>query len=329
MEKHLTMRVKVIDAICGAGKSSWAIQEINDNINLKGFKKGVIRNIIYITPFIKETKRINQETNEYLKIPNEKYGEGKKLNHVKKLIDSEESIVMTHELFSRLDNKVFKDIEEKGYILFMDEVTNVIEKVDLSEDDINLLFDAKVISVDENNKVKWELENYSNSEKNRFGDIKIFSETDSLYYYKSSEEKRDLLFQIFNPKAFTCFKEFVLLTYLFDGQLQKCYFDFLGVEYEKLSVKKEDDKYKLVEYDPSLDNREQIKMLLNVYEDMPSKTNRSKLNTSFLIKGETDGLTSRWFNKKISNSKANVKTKEEILNQLNKNTKIILKRKLN
>ncbi|MDW4398944.1 hypothetical protein QI036_09340 [Staphylococcus saprophyticus] len=71
------MRVKVIDAICGAGKSSWAIQEINDNINLKGFKKGVIRNIIYITPFIKETKRINQETNEYLKIPNEKYGEGK------------------------------------------------------------------------------------------------------------------------------------------------------------------------------------------------------------------------------------------------------------
>lgn len=81
---------------------------------------------------------------------------------------------MTHELFSRLDNKVFKDIEEKGYILFMDEVTKVIEQVDLSEDDINLLFDAKVISVDEDNKVKWELENYSNSEKIDLVILKFF-----------------------------------------------------------------------------------------------------------------------------------------------------------
>lgn len=156
-----------------------------------------------------------------------------KLNHVKKLIDSEESIVMTHELFSRLDNKVFKDIEEKGYILFMDEVTKVIEQVDLSEDDINLLFDAKVISVDEDNKVKWELENYSNSEKIDLVILKFFQKLIAYIIIKVVKKK-----EIYYFKYLTLKHSLVLLTYLFDGQLQKCYFDFLGVEYEKLSVKK-------------------------------------------------------------------------------------------
>lgn len=315
-----TMKVKVIDAICGAGKTSWAIQKINSDLDTKGFKRDRIRKFIYVTPFIKETERINKATNECLKVPNEKYGKGKKLNHVEALIKEEKSIVMTHELFSRIDNNTFKVIEEIGYILIMDEVPNVINQVQLSSDDINLLIDSNIISVDNDNKVKWEYVNYSSSEKNKFGELKKIIETNSLYYYKSEKENKDLLFQIFNSRAFSCFKEVFLLTYLFDGQLQKCYFDFLDIEYNKFSVKKENEEYKLIDYDRNLDNREQIKRLLNVYEDQSSKTNKSKLNSNFFLEGKTDGLTSNWFDKTINVSGETGVAREEILRQLNRNT---------
>lgn len=36
---------------------------------------------------------------------------------------------MTHELFSRLDEETMSDIKVEGYTLIMDEVANVLEKV--------------------------------------------------------------------------------------------------------------------------------------------------------------------------------------------------------
>ena len=44
--------ITVIDSICGSGKTSWAIQEINNNTDKK---------YIYITPYLDETERVRKE----------------------------------------------------------------------------------------------------------------------------------------------------------------------------------------------------------------------------------------------------------------------------
>ena len=55
-------KITVIDSICGSGKTSWAIQEMNNNVDQK---------YIYITPFLDEIDRIKEECyNRYFCSPN-------------------------------------------------------------------------------------------------------------------------------------------------------------------------------------------------------------------------------------------------------------------
>lgn len=63
------MIVKVIDAICGAGKTSYAIQYMNQNTD---------KLFIYVTPFLTEVERINEQTTQEFFEPNPKAGKGKR-----------------------------------------------------------------------------------------------------------------------------------------------------------------------------------------------------------------------------------------------------------
>ncbi|MFF5400921.1 hypothetical protein ACFY5J_26965 [Peribacillus butanolivorans] len=58
------MTIKVIDAICGAGKTSYAIQMINERANKVGFGDdepySSDKKFIYVTPFLSEVKRIKE-----------------------------------------------------------------------------------------------------------------------------------------------------------------------------------------------------------------------------------------------------------------------------
>jgi hypothetical protein len=47
------MSIKVIDAICGAGKTSYAIQYMNENLD---------KLFVYVTPFLKEIERVKSQT---------------------------------------------------------------------------------------------------------------------------------------------------------------------------------------------------------------------------------------------------------------------------
>lgn len=281
--------VKVIDAICGAGKTSYAIQMINDSY------KGVLKEepkYIFVTPFISEVERIEKETNNKLVAPNDNFGT--KSLHVKKLIEEENSIVMSHELFSKIDEETLSDIEFNNYVLIMDEVANVLENLKVSKKDIEYLMKANAIEVGEKGKVNWIDKTYGSNENERFRDIMIHSENENLYILGNTA-----LFWTMNVKAFSSFKEVYILTYLFEGQIQKYYYEFHEIKYEKYSVQYKDNKYILVDYNAKNDCRENMVQLLNVYEDYKKPTGReSKLNSNF---GSKDGkhsqyyLSSTWF----------------------------------
>lgn len=304
-------KVSVIDAICGAGKTSYAIQMMNERV-VEGFgdTEELEEKFLFVTPYNNEIKRVRKSCNFPIYTPEPLFGS--KLKGAKKLIREGKSIVMTHKLFSMFDEDTLMDIETEGYILIMDEVANVLNHVNISKDDVNWLVDNRAINIDNEGKVEWIKEDYGNSEENLFSHIKILAETENLYI-----ENNSFMFWTMNVKAFTSFKEVFILTYLFDGQIQKYYYDMFNLEYDKLTVKNKDDKYYLDDYRNKEENREYISELLNVYEDSfkgNSKTKKTGLNSNFIKqKNKKDDyvLSSSWFSKA---------TDEEIL-QLKKNLK--------
>lgn len=298
--------IKVIDAICGAGKTSYAIQLMNET---SFRKKGIIINpkkYIYVTPFLSEVERIVNNTEAKFSEPTGL--KGSKYEHVKKLVEAEENIVMTHELFSRLDEDILSDIQLSGYNLIMDEVANVLDQISISHQDLEYLLQLKVIEVSENGKVTWLDEEYNIYDADaRFRDIKVLADKDNLYL-----ERNVAMFWIMDVKSFTCFKDVYILTYMFDGQLQKYYYDLFNLEYQKCSVVSKDGRYELVEYNKNIEPRAKIKDLLNVYEDKITKGRASTLNSNYIEKTNKQDkfiLSKSWFRKS--------QTKE--IEQLNKN----------
>lgn len=261
-------KITVIDAKCGKGKTSFAIQYMNEEI---------FDRFIYITPFISEQDRVVKSCyNREFKKPNEKMGKGSKTNHFYELVKEGYNITSTHSLFKGLSKDIIEEIENEEYILILDEVMDVVENLDISKYDIQMLLNEKVIEVDSENKVSWIDNEYygkflylKNSIRN--GDVYLFDNT--------------LILWTFPCEIFKAFKEVYVLTYMFDGQVQRYYYDLNNLQYEYKSVtKNDDDKYVLCEYVKT--NGSEYKDLINIYEgklnDIGEK--RTALSKSWYIK---------------------------------------------
>ncbi|MGZ9448922.1 hypothetical protein ACXXG2_12050, partial [Staphylococcus epidermidis] len=124
---------------------------------------------------------------------------------------------------------------------------------------------AKAIQIDPKGKVEWINENYNNK-SNKFTKIKNLADQDNLY----SNKNKTAFFNLYNPKIFQAFDDIYILTYLFDGQFLKYYFDFFKIDYTKYSLEKNNDKYVLSPYKKENENRKRIKDNLIIYEDIRS-----------------------------------------------------------
>ncbi|MGW5980173.1 DEAD/DEAH box helicase family protein [Bacillus mycoides] len=289
-------KIKVIDAICGAGKTSWAIQMINDSEKVNGFGEISDKKYIYVTPFLNEVERVSNSTKADFFQPDATKGKGSKIEHFKMLVELGKSIVTTHELFKRLDAETLEEIEHEGYILIMDEVANVLEAINVSHKDIEYLLKWNVIEVDELGKVTWLDVDYGQDKDDRFRDIKIIAENENLFIL---QEKA--FYWTMNIKAFEAFDEVYILTYLFDGQIQKYYYEMHKVQYTKHSVQKNDERYELTKYNAAIEPRKVLYGLLNIYEDYQTGKSVSKMNSNYdsreklTSKQKHYQLSSTWF----------------------------------
>lgn len=308
--------ITVIDAMCGAGKTSYAIQMMNESYQqgletVEGFGEDSYIDksdkFIYVTPFLDEVKRVKRETNIDIITP---MNRPTKRHHVDALVKLGHNIAMTHELFARLSVSTLSEIESQGYTLIMDEVANVLQQVNISKKDIDVLVSSNFIEIEEDSKVKWidkdyDSTDYDGQKFNRFNDIKILAEKNNLYMQNGAA-----MFWVMDVQSFSSFDEVYILTYLFDGQIQKYYYDIHDLDYEKKSVTKQNGRYVLKEYNVDKEPRNEIGELLSIYEDYESKTGRkSKLNSNYDNDIDKWTLSSSWF-EKASN---------EQINQLNKN----------
>ncbi len=265
--------VKVIDAICGAGKTSYAIQMMNENTFGKKF--------IFVTPFLSEVERVINATKLNMASPIAARGNGKKLDHFKKLLTDGRSIAITHQLFKMMDQEAHELIQRSDYTLIMDEVAEVIEVFPIASQDIDILINDGHIKIEEDSSVTW-LSDYKEDEKHAiFANVKNAA---NLGVLKAFGKQKLQMVTLLPVSAFNSFKEVFILTYLFDGQLQKYYYDYFNLQYKKYSVVRNEKLYKLVSYHSKYDQREKLKELLTIYEDYETQGRPSALNSNYFAR---------------------------------------------
>lgn len=260
--------IKVIDSIMGSGKTSWAIQQMNNDTKNK---------YIYITPFLDEVKRIKETCQSRRFYEPKNLGKGK-LNSLHELLAEGKNIASTHSLF-RMANPVTKELlQSDNYILILDEVMDVIEKLDLTKDDLRTIIENDKLAHMEDDFLIWDKDDYDG----RYNDVKAMCENRSVVIINDKA-----LFWNFPVEIFEMFKEVYVMTYIFDAQIQKYYYDFHGINYEYFQVNNKDNKYYLESKSKESDYtiRENLKDKINILTN-------DKINN---IGDSHYALSSSWF----------------------------------
>lgn len=267
------MIVNVIDAICGAGKSTSLINMINEDESNNKY--------LYITPFLTEVERIKVSCYQK-KFKEPKIGKNKnKLKSIKELFQNGENIVSTHALFKKITPEIIELIKKQNYILVMDEVADVVKTINITPDDLKTIID-KYVEIQEDNILKWTANEY----EGKFEGYKELVKNNRVQAFINKNKKVNSLIQFFPIEIFQAFKQIYLLTYMFDCQIQKFYFDIYKTEYKYWYIKdfhlvKEKQEY----------NEKEIKKLIKICDIY-------KLNK---IGNEKSALSVTWFENATEN----------------------------
>ena len=218
--------VKVCDAIMGTGKSSAAITYINEHPDCK---------FIYITPYLDEASRIKTNCpGAHFVEPSEKLNEyeHKKSLHTAALIKEGRNIASTHQAFKGYTPAMLEDVKSQGYTLIIDENVEVLERFDISEDDLQLAIDAGYIA-DDGGIFRIVNENYHGK-----------ALRDLFYMIKSRElirvedKNNNLFYWVLPPELISSFQDVFVLTYLFEGQSIHHFLEIYNIPYEFVGIEK-------------------------------------------------------------------------------------------
>ncbi len=216
---NFNCNVKIVDMIMGAGKTSSAINYINESSEDEKF--------LFITPYLDEVSRIKEACpDKHFKDPREM---GTKLNGLKYLANKGENIISTHALFQKFDKEIIDICRIQNYTLIMDEVTDVIEKYDISKEDFQILQENFVDIDEDSGLLRWK--NPNDDYYGKFSEEKRLCELNCLAYYSGS-----VMMWLFPIEAFNAFNNIFILTYMFDTQIQRYYYDYYKLPYSYIYV---------------------------------------------------------------------------------------------
>ena len=122
------MRINVVDAGCGIGKTTALINKMNDDMTEQKY--------LFVTPFLSEVERIKKACPDKHFIDPQEGQNKNKLLDLSKLIEEGQNIVTTHALFKKLDKDIVDVTLLRDYILVMDEVADLVEELPISKSDL-------------------------------------------------------------------------------------------------------------------------------------------------------------------------------------------------
>ena len=203
----------------GSGKTCSAINYINAS-------KG--QRFIIITPYKTEVARYLRECKSK-KFVEPYRKKGRKLNGIKELIRQGRNIVSTHALFQKFDQEVVELCSVLNYTLIMDEVAEVVRDMKYSEDDINNLLNTYCDYNEDTGLLTWRKEHKNYNGK--FNDAKNMCNLGGLALARGR-----MLMWLFPIEVFNAFQNVYILTYMFNAQIQRYYYDYYGIEYSFIHV---------------------------------------------------------------------------------------------
>lgn len=275
----------------GSGKSTWALNYINANPNKK---------FLCIVPLLEECERYKEDTDINIMDPE---SWGSKWKHFKWLVENEQNIVTTHALIQKMDLDMLELLKSKEYVLMIDECLDVLSPYKISKDDVKIIFNENLVSLDDDGFLVWNED--KKPYKGVYGDIKRLCSFKSLMGFKkdNSDELARILMWNFPVDFFKCFEESYIFTYLWEGSIQKSYFDIHGIKYKKYMLHNGEmiDHSKKLE----LQKRRNAVGLINIYE--------GKFNNIGMKIGKSNPLSKSWY---LDKKKKNA----SIFNQLKSNT---------
>lgn len=284
--------IKIIDDIMGSGKSTWAINHINQNPDKK---------FLCIVPLLSECERFKEKTDIDIIDP-EKWGS--KWKNFRWLVENDKNIVTTHSLIKMMDLDMLELLKSKNYVLMIDECLDVLDTYKISKDDLKIIFNEKLVSLDEDGFLVWNEER--KPYKGVYGDIKRLCSFKSLMGFKkeNSDELARVIMWNFPVDFFKCFDESYIFTYLWEGSIQKSYFEIHGIKYEKYMLDYDRQLIphcKEIEYE----KRRNVADLINIYD--------GKFNKIGMKIGKSNPLSKSWYEDKRKKNRS-------IFSQLKNNT---------
>ena len=268
--------INIVDEKMGVGKSSAAINMINNDSSNKRY--------MFITPYLTEITRIKTSCkSKSFKEPSYELEDGKqssKLSSIKNLISNKENIISTHALFRLFDLEVISLIKENNYTLIMDEVTSVIEIFNgIKKDDVP--FFKSQITINEDGYVKWINTEYDGV----LNSIKKLCDVNSLVTHNNKDN--GTILWVLPVDIFKSFKDVYILTYMFNAQVQRCYYDMFNVKYKYLHVIGNSQETYTIVNDNVVRDKINYKDLISIYSNVKS----NKIGTSKFA------LSSGWYDK--------------------------------
>lgn len=278
--------IHVVDEKMGGGKSSALINMMN--------KADRDTKFLFVTPYLKEVDRVKKScpTKNFKEPIGSEEFRYSKLRGLKILLGKGQNIATTHALFHYFDDEVLDLIYNNNYILVLDEVANVImpylkqstknKGQGITQSDLDSLLKCYATINEETGFLEWTDDSYDGNQN----PYKIDCKMNSLALYGTGRYP----LWVFPHKIFDAFKECYILTYMFDHQIQKYYFDMFGLKYDFMGVYKINGEYRLgevVNKAPTVDYRQ----LIHICE-------KEKLNR---IGGNKTDLSKAWYSRNRNN----------------------------
>ena len=275
--------VYVCDAIMGAGKSQSAIAYMNEHQDER---------FVYITPYIEETERIQNDCPQKKfitpssKIPGYGYS---KIEHTRKLLADGRNISTTHAAFRLYTEDMIENIVRWKYTLIIDEAVNVLTEMQESAADVDVLEKAGYVTSDGNGVYKFNGGEYAGG---RLDDLFQMLKRNNILRIGGGDANRrggDILFYWeMHPDVLKSFSKVFVLTYLFDGQDVKYYLEMNHIPYQKIGIRRDGDQYRFaetMEYCPAYIER--LDQMIHIFDN-------AKLNE---IGKEKFALSSGWYDR--------------------------------
>lgn len=280
--------IQIIDAICGKGKTQWAIQNLIDNYKHYSDK------FIYVTPFLEEIDRVFErckQENIYVYIPKCKKDENSKellskSKNVYKAMQEGKNIVMTHKLFEYITIDWCEEIERQDYDLYLDEVPNIFSYNTLSSKDWNLLLSNNMIKLGtylkdcKYQEVNWIDIDYLDSKDKTEG---LYEHFINKCIFGQVLKKGNLYIYALPMHIFFMVRRCYILTYMFEGQYLAGLLKLYSISYTLKSVYKPNSKYFLIPYNiqDTIKDFKNIYPKIHLYEGSLNSENKKEYSLTY------------------------------------------------